>query len=224
MMKNKTPITRTELITKARMLAGWTIQQFADHLNVTVPKDLRKHKGWFGQLLECYLGATAGSLPEPDFQELNVELKTIPVNAQGRPVESTYVCVVPLTSIGHEQWRESLVWRKLQCVLWVPVEGDTNISVAQRRILTAHLWQPSALQEEQLRTDWEEFAERIAIGEVDTISASLGEVLQVRPKAANAKTTCEGIAADGTHQLTLPRGFYLRPSFTSEILCTHPMY
>lgn len=48
-------------------------------------------------LLELYLGAMAGSKPEQDFPELGIELKTIPVDAAGKPLETTFVCVAPLT-------------------------------------------------------------------------------------------------------------------------------
>ena len=212
------PATRTALMQRAQAIAGWSIEQLAAALDEPVPPDLRKHKGWFGQLLEKYLGASAGSRPEPDFVELNVELKSIPLNAKGQPMESTYVCIVPLMNMGQVQWRESLVWRKLQCVLWVPVEGCHTIPIAKRRLGTAYLWQPSVSQEQQLRQDWEEVAERIATGQLHTITARLGDVLQIRPKAANASVTCDGIAPDGSVIATLPRGFYLRSSFTAAIL------
>ena len=220
-MKQNAPKTHQELLRRARELAGCTMAQLANRLGETLPENLAHDKGWFGQALEKVLGASAGSQPLPDFIDLNVELKTIPVNTQGKPLESTYVCVVPLTTIGSEQFFDSLVWRKLQCVLWMPVEGARNIPLAQRRIGTACLWQPNTVQTQRLQQDWEEFAERIALGQVDTINARLGEVLQIRPKAANSRIVCEGIAADGSVCQTLPRGFYLRAKFTAEILREH---
>ena len=42
-------------------------------------------------------------------------------------------------------------------------------------------------QEEQLRDDWEFFAEVIELGELWQLDATRGEFLQVRPKAANAR-------------------------------------
>ena len=41
---------------------------------------------------------------------------------------------------------------------------------------------------------------------------------QIRPKAANSKILAAGISADGeTHKIN-PKGFYLRTSFTRQIL------
>ena len=57
---------------------------------------MRHAKGWAGQLIELYLGATAGSKQQQDFPTLGVELKTIPVSPDAKPLETTYVCITPL--------------------------------------------------------------------------------------------------------------------------------
>ena len=58
--------------------------------------------------------------------------------------------------------------------------------------------------------DWEELMDLIVLGEVERITARHGEVLQLRPKAANSKALTEAIGARGEIILTLPRGFYLK--------------
>jgi len=126
--------------------------------------------------------------------------------------------VAPLTNIQGMTWENSLVYHKLQRVLWVPVEGERSIPVGQRRIGTPILWQPNRDQARQLQQDWEEIMELIALGKVDKISARHGEVLQLRPKAANSKALTESIAEDGSIQLSNPRGFYLKINFTQQIL------
>lgn len=50
----------------------------------------------------------------------------------------------------------------------------------------------------------------IVLGQVERITARHGEVLQLRPKAANARALTEAIGARGEPILTLPRGFYLK--------------
>jgi DNA mismatch repair protein MutH len=60
--------------------------------------------------------------------------------------------------------------------------------------------------------------ELISLGKVSSITARHGEVLQLRPKAANSRILTESIAADGSLQLTNPRGFYLKTAFTRQIL------
>ncbi|MDH5371279.1 MAG: DNA mismatch repair protein MutH, partial [Gammaproteobacteria bacterium] len=93
------PNSEEQLLDRARKLAGMTLYELATNFNQPLPKDTRHAKGWMGQLLEVSLGATASSRAEPDFQLINVELKTLPLTSSGKPKESTYVCTVPLTNL-----------------------------------------------------------------------------------------------------------------------------
>lgn len=168
--------------------------------------------------MELCLGATASSRPEPDFQYIGIELKTLPINHIGKPKESTYVCTVPLTVEADISWSGSVVKQKLSRVLWVPVEADASIEFAQRRIGSAFLWSPDPQQEADIRTDWQELMDMIHMGEIDKISSQHGKVLQIRPKAANARALTKTATATGESGFTLPRGFYLRASFTHNLL------
>ncbi|MBB1269823.1 DNA mismatch repair endonuclease MutH [Shewanella sp. SR44-3] len=212
------PKNLQELMARAHNMAGVTLGDIAQELNLRVPENLKRDKGWVGQLIETELGAMAGSKPEQDFLHLGVELKTIPIAPSGKPLETTYVCVAPLSNIQGHTWETSLVCHKLQQVLWIPVEGHRSIPIAQRRIGTPVLWQPSTEQQALLKQDWEEIMELIALGKVDSITARHGEVLQLRPKAANSQALTQSIAVDGTMGLSNPRGFYLKIAFTQGIL------
>lgn len=208
------PQTVTELLQRAQQIAGLTLAQLAEQCDFQLPKDFQKHKGWLGQLLELALGASAGSKAQPDFMALNIELKTIPINEAGKPVESTFVCAVP-QKIAVE-WHNSLVWHKLRSVLWVPIEAKK--AIPERRIGQAILWQPSREQEQQLCEDWQELTEMLTLGQADKLTARHGQVLQIRPKAANSHVLKKAVDEQGHNTLIVPRGFYLRPSFTMEIL------
>jgi DNA mismatch repair protein MutH len=89
------------------------------------------------------------------------------------------------------------VRHKLQRVLWIPVEGERTIPLAARRVGAPLLWSPNEEEERQLRMDWEELMDLIVLGEVERITARHGEVLQLRPKAANSKALTEAIGARG---------------------------
>lgn len=209
------------LLAQAQKLAGYTLGELAALANLPIPKDLKRDKGWIGVLLELWLGASAGSKPEQDFAALGIELKTIPVDRLGRPLETTFVCVAPLTGNTGVVWETSHVRHKLKRVLWVPVEGERQIPLAERHIGTPLLWAPSEEEEHQLRLDWEELMDLIVLGQVERITARHGEVLQLRPKAANSKALTDAIGADGSPILTLPRGFYLKKNFTAALLARH---
>lgn len=219
-MKTQIPTSEQELLQRAYDIAGLTFAELASALNIAVPPDLRRDKGWVGILIETALGAKAGSKAEQDFAHLGIELKTIPINQQGFPLETTFVSLAPLTQNIGVNWQNSHVRHKLSKVLWIPIEGERSIPLAERRIGCPILWQPSPEQEQQLRQDWEELMDYIALGKVQQINAKLGEVLQLRPKGANRRSLTKGIDQNGQIINTLPLGFYLRKEFTSQILQT----
>jgi len=215
------PLSEAELLERSQQLAGQTLAQLAAQTNTTLPQNLHTDKGWVGQFIEQLLGATASSLPEPDFQQIGVELKTLPINAAGHPQETTYVCTVPLSDNLGMQWESSWVSRKLQRVLWLPIEATANLPLAERHVGMPLLWSPSQYEDAQLKQDWEELMELIVTGQLEQVSARNGNWLQIRPKAANARVLCATHDANGCPAETLPRGFYLRTRFTRRLLQQH---
>ena len=215
------PQSHEELLLRSQQIAGLPLATLARQLQLDVPDNLRNAKGWVGQLIEQTLGANAASQAEPDFRDIGVELKTIPLNANGNPRETTYVCTVPLAGEIEPDWESAWIRRKLACVLWLPIEADPAIPVAQRRIGNALLWRPSPQQEAVLKRDWQEHMERISLGRINEISARDGTWLQIRPKAADHRSLRDTTDEDGNRVSTLPRGFYLRTQFTAMLLAKH---
>ena len=181
------PQSEQELLARAYAMAGFTLAQLAATAGIPVPRDLRRDKGWIGQLIEWQLGASAGSRPEQDFPDLGIELKTIPIDPQGKPLETTFVCVAPLIGISGQRWEESNVRNKLSRVLWIPVEGSRTIPVGERRVGMPLLWSPNEEEDRLLRQDWEELMDMIVLGEVEQISARHGQVMQLRPRRPTAR-------------------------------------
>ncbi len=212
------PSSVEELLNNCRQLAGLSLGDLARQTQSSLPISPAHAKGWVGQQAEKFLGASAGSKAEPDFPNLGIELKTLPLNANGQPQESTYVCHIQLMALNQQHWQQAWVNKKLQRVLWLPYEANKNIEYAKRKMGHAILWQPSPNQARQLQQDWEEIMEKLCMGEQQQLSAHHGQFLQVRPKAANAKALTNAYDEHGERCQTLPLGFYLRPDFTREIL------
>ncbi|MGL5293597.1 MAG: DNA mismatch repair endonuclease MutH [Aeromonas sp.] len=212
------PQSEQELLSRAYAMAGFTLAQLAGTVGVTVPQDLRRDKGWVGQLIERLLGASAGSKPEQDFPHLGIELKTIPIDRQGKPLETTFVCVAPLIGVSGQCWEQSNVRNKLSRVLWIPIEGSRDIPIGERRVGMPLMWSPNDEEDRLLRQDWEELMDMIVLGEVEQINARHGQVMQLRPKAANNKALTRAIGRTGQPIMTLPRGFYLKIDFTHGLL------
>ena len=161
---------------------------------------------------------TAGSKAEQDVSHLGVELKTLPVNAEGYPLETTFVSLAPLVQNSGVKWENSHVRHKLSCVLWMPIEGSRHIPLRERHIGAPIFWKPTVEQERQLKQDWEELMDLIVLGKLEQITARIGEVMQLRPKGANSRAVTKGIGKNGEIIDTLPLGFYLRKEFTAQIL------
>jgi DNA mismatch repair protein MutH len=212
------PNSVQQLLERAEALAGLDFTELAEAAQVELPHPFKHHKGWTGQVIEHLLGADAGSKPQQDFPALGVELKTIPIDNQGIPLETTYVCYAPLTNVAGIRWQNSNVKNKLSQVLWVPVEGSRNIPPAKRRVAMPILWSPSEEQEAALEQDWQELQDMICLGQVERITAKVGQVLQLRPKAADGSALTNAVGVDGQLIQTRPRGYYLRKNFTQSII------
>lgn len=207
-----------ELLERCQLIEGLSFLQLATLLEITIPHESSKRKGWTGLAIELALGTTAGTQSLPDFTHLGIELKTIPLNHRGKPSESTFITSIPLLTIHQQQWETSQCYSKLKRVLWIPIEGDKAIPFEQRRIGRGFLWSPNQEEESILASDWQELSFMLSSGRLEEINATMGQYLQVRPKAANAKSLCYGFDEDGNKVLTLPRGFYLRSSFTARLI------
>lgn len=203
-----------ELAARASALTGSTLAALARAYGRDEQVRGAQRKGSAGQLLELALGASSGSRPWPDFAELGVELKTLPLDASGRPKESTFLCSFALADAEHADWTSSHLRRKLAHVLFVPVvdvESDARIGAP-------FFWRPSAEQEAILRADFDDLVGMIALGQIEAVSAHLGRWLQLRPKAAHGRVRTRALGPDGEHVATIPRGFYLRARVTRALL------
>lgn len=217
-MKLSPPQTEQVLLARADHLAAKTIGQIAHSHNMPVPNSLLKAKGWMGELIEKTLGTNAGNTAQPDFVELGIELKTLPIDRAGKPLESTYVTTVPLINKLAQSWEQSDVYAKLKRVLWVPIISERGMPVAERQIANPFIWSPNAQDMHRLKADWQEIIDMVALGHVEMLSGRFGRYLHVRPKAANSRCLTDAYACDGSIMKTLPRGFYLRSDFTRKIL------
>lgn len=212
------PQTTDELLQLCDAIAGCSLEELAALAGIKMAKDLRSNKGWVGQLIEWHLGATAGSKPEQDFKHLGIELKTIPIDQFGKVLETTFVCSAPLLNTTNLTWENSNICNKLSTVLWVPVQGERDVKLSQRIVGNGFLWSASNTEQSLLMNDWNELMEKIALGDVESISARDGQAIQIRPKAANGQCLTDAFGKDGALIKVRPRGFYLKKSFTQAII------
>jgi DNA mismatch repair protein MutH len=212
------PESVQELLARAVDISGYSVGEIAARHGIGTPRSSGFGKGWAGNVLEVALGALAGSKQGPDFPDLGVELKSIPVGKNGKPMESTWVTTVDLLHAGALTWDTSHVHAKLACVLWVPLLTERGGPPQDRVIGSPLLWVPSAAQEAAIAADWRDLMELVVLGRAEEITARMGDVLQIRPKGQKASSRVVGIDGDGQRTALQPRGFYLRAAFTAQIL------
>jgi len=203
------PRDEAELKKRLARLAGLPLGSIAKAQGAAVPGDLRRYKGWVGVLLERALGATAASRAEPDFPLLGIELKTIPVDERGRPLESCFVASLDLAA-EDLRWETSAVRKKLSRVAWLAVQASPRIPLADRRCGAALLWSPSAEEERGLRGDYQDIVELLQDGA--RITARTGVSLQLRPKGRDKKHLRWALDEEGAPSRTAPRAFHVPAS------------
>ena len=202
---------------RASAITGFTLEQLAARYGVAVPTSNTRSKGWGGQLVEHALGASAGSISGPDFPQLGVELKTIPISLSGKPAESTYVHRA-VVAISRNAVRIVLCLAQACARAVVSRCERTRDPIAHRRLGCPRLWSPSPDHWAVLRADFDEHIENIQFGREGAITARHGQVLQIRPKGATAADRTPAVGPSGERIMTNPRGFYLRASFTARVI------
>ena len=109
------PQSLEELKSRLESLTGKTLLELADKALVQLPRNTTSGKGFTGELLEILLGASAGNLPVPDFPQLKLELKTLPVDENLKPLESTFICHAPLINKRGQRFNKLQQCLPLSC-------------------------------------------------------------------------------------------------------------
>jgi DNA mismatch repair protein MutH len=217
-MRSPPPRDVNELLARARALEGRTLGEIAREVGAAIGDGGLRAKGKLGAAVELSLGATGGSQAVPDFPELGVELKTIPVDPRGVPRESTFVCALSLADADRAEWATSWVRQKLSCVLFLPIETPEGLPAEARRVGPPLLFRPTPAQEAVLAADFDDVMGLVGAGRVEELDARVGRWLQARPKAAHGRVRTRAYGPEGEPLDALPRGFYLRARFTGAIL------
>lgn len=207
-----------ELISHLDEICGKSLLELSQRVGLKVPASTLQGKGFAGELIELCTGASAGNASIPDFPNLWLELKTIPVDENLKPLESTFISYAPLTNIRGLSFEKSSLYLKISRVLFVVVLAPRNLKIAERKILGYFFWQPSDEELKLIKEDFNELMEMVKTGNIEKITAKIGTVIQLRPKCANGKQTTDCVGPDGFFIKTRPRGFYMRRCFTQKLL------
>ena len=199
-------------------IMGKSLSELATFAKIALPVSPVHGKGFQGELIERLLGASAPGLPIPDFPNLGIELKTVPVSADFKVLESTFFCSAPLNEMRVRRFEESILFHKISRVLFVFFVAPRDFAYEKRYVAGFRFWSPSKEDLAVIRQDYDELMEKVSLGLVEEISARNGNVIQMRPKAANGQALTDCVGPAGTMIKVRPRGFYMRRIFMQNLI------
>ena len=211
------PHSLSELKERLALIQGRSVAELTSALGLDVPAQRLGSKGYIGELIELYLGAAAQNLSLPDFPHLGIELKTVPIDANFQPRESTFICHAPLNAMRGLNFFDSSLYHKLRLTLYVFILSGRSLPLAQHRVIDYQLHALGGEELAQVQRDFEELMELIAAGKGPQITARVGTIVQMRPKAADGRQVTSVVNVEGGISATRPRGFYLRRAYTQKI-------
>jgi DNA mismatch repair protein MutH len=177
---------------------------------------MSQHKGLAGRLIEQALGATSCNKGLPDLPQWGIEIKTIPISEQGIPLENTFLNKITLP-FRETSFEHSSLWAKIKKILWIPLIGHRSTPMLKKIIGYPLLWEPDQPTLDLLKQDWYELTSYLRLGDFDQINSQVGELLHIRPKAANSDEKIT-LKLGNSEQSILPIGFYLRKTLTQKII------
>ena len=115
------------------------------------------------------------------------------------------------------QWEGCPTQHKLTRLLWVGVDGDRRIAVAERLVRRTVMWSPTPEQWELIEEDWHELTDLLRMGDAGSVDTTIGEALHCRPKSSTGDRAW-AIDAEGQRVRGTRLGFYLRKAFVGPLL------
>lgn len=101
-------------------------EQLYPDINLTI------NKGIVGQIFEAFIGKKPNSSPNPDIEELDVELKVLPIRKIGikplQPKERSKIKSINYKTIINETWQTSEVKKKINDIIFFVYEHPTGFT------------------------------------------------------------------------------------------------
>ena len=197
---------RTIAYQKLQELIGQDIRKMAEGYEVTVWKNGKKNKGWFGHVIERYLGLPINSAQSPNFGSW--ELKTLPMKRLKSglvvPKETMAVTMIDEYNLKHTPFQESHLLSKLQKMLICTrmFEDKQETSALFLNVVTIDLSDPAIIA--QIKEDYEEVRNCIINRGFHCLTGKMGKYIQPRTKGAGHGSTT--------------RAFYVRTEFLKMII------
>lgn len=211
------------LLAHAHTLEGFTAQELAVAVGDSKFNRSPEPEGktGVGALVELYLGKKSDSLRRPDFENLGVELKTLPMKSTGKTQawkikEPTTITMIDYFMVDKEPWDQAYVRHKIDRILWVPYEhnyADKRLS----RFRKAFLWSPPPTDYPVFEQDYSRVQKCIRDGRAHELSESISAVLAARRKGVKDSMKPQPHSPEPAKS----RAWAFKPAYTRPLLARY---
>ncbi|OIO19179.1 MAG: hypothetical protein AUJ23_02415 [Candidatus Magasanikbacteria bacterium CG1_02_32_51] len=180
-------------------------------------------KGASGLIVENLLGLKNNGSPLADLQDLNVEIKVLPLQLHNLKVkEPTQIKMINFLEVAKETWETAKIRSKIETIFWivygVPRDISTKKNESQDKyiLLDWFIDAPNNDKQKIFKADWELIQSYIIEGKGDSLSCSMGKYIEPKTKGKNNKDLTN--APDGRGGLTKVRrrAFYFKKNYTNN--------
>ncbi len=208
--------TIDELRNRAESLKDKFISELKPTLDI-------KDKGAIGKIIEEFgFGVKNNSESRPDFHEIGVELKVVPLkhSQKGLSVkERTKVCLINYNQIVDSSWETSHAKHKLDHILFVFYHYNKENHL-ESQIKDYYFFElKNQLEEPIIQTDWHRTKQIVAEGRAHELSESQNKILAASRSGAGGLEEHKNPTQPNTifQKYAPQRSFSLKPSYTNVI-------
>lgn len=205
-----------ELKDRAQALKGKYISELSSTIDT-------KDKGAIGKIIEEFgFGVKNNSDSRPDFYEIGIELKVVPLktNSKGLSVkERTKICLINYHQIIDSNWENSHAKIKLEQILFVFYEYNSENHL-NSRIKDFYFFElKNQLEEPIIKSDWFRTKQYVQEGRAHELSESQNKILAASRSGAGGLDISKHPTqpVDRYQQHAPQRSFSLKPSYTNVI-------
>jgi DNA mismatch repair protein MutH len=187
-----------------------TVKDVAEYVGMPIGTD----KSFAARVIRTFAGQRAHGRTG-EFDRFGVELKTVPLDVNRRPVESMSFPSFVHEELQYETWEDSDLLGRLNRLLIVPINRAKGQAQAEGTIGRAFFWSPREADLVEIAGEWERYRSMISAGLSRQLpTAAETKFIHVRPKARNA---ADREIAPGGFDVTR-KSFWLNVGYVERII------
>lgn len=199
-------------------------KRIGDILNeLGIDKHSHFKKGASGLIIENLLGLNNNGSPMADLEELNIEIKVLPLQLHNLKVkEPTQIKMINFMEVAKETWETAKIRSKIETIFWIVYGVSRNPTtkkpLGQEDYLLVDWFidVPDGHSKSIFKQDWELIQSYIVRGEGDKLSCSMGTYIEPKTKGKNNQDLTNAPDGRGGLIKVRRRAFYFKKNYTNS--------